>query len=152
MSEQATETNVTTTPADDQPKVMGKEGQPEAAVAASASGEAAKPAAPAEAPVTTDALKQATARFTYRAWHLFLEYEQDLEKIKSAPLRCSLKAKTPEGLTEIEGKLREAMTNNGLSGNQVTRHPRHLEFTAPFLVVQAVIKHPETTEFDAVAL
>lgn len=102
---------------------------------------------PAEPPFTTDVLTSCTSRFTRKAWDIFLAYKSDLELIQKCPIRAKLTAHTEEGAKEIA----EILKNEGHQ-TQLTLRGKEIELTAPFAIIQLVIKRPQTAKFDAIKI
>ena len=121
---------------------MSETATPEAAAEAKEKAEKAEP----KEPLTVDKLKNCTARFTRKAWDLFLARETDLTRIENDLLRAELTIATAEDATTLAQTLKEsgveALTQNG----------NILSFTATFAQIQTVIKHPATQQLDAIAL
>jgi hypothetical protein len=105
-------------------------------------------APPAPPPFNVDILTSCTARYSRRAWDLFLTYraEKSLDKMQHLPIRAMLKALSSKGLEELVTILKAA----GVS--PISIEGPKAEFTATFAQIQTVIKHPQTLEFDAIKI
>jgi hypothetical protein len=106
---------------------------------------AAEPAAPVEKPFCPDVLISCTARFTRKAWDIFLKLQkEDINLLTTVPLRAVLTARSSEGASEIHQVLmkEKGVTEIKLSGKTITT-------VATFADIQQVIKHPQTHMLDA---
>ncbi len=106
---------------------------------------AAKPAPP-EPVFNTDELQSSTARYTYKAWHLYNNNRKDMTFIRQTPLRATLEARTPAGAEELQKLLTEAGVQS------ISRSDKLLSLTGTFEMIQTVIRHPQTFMLDAVKL
>lgn len=104
------------------------------------------PEAPKEPPFTVDVLTSCTTRYTRKAWNLFLSYRADLEKIRTAPIRATLEARTLNGAEALHRQLLEAGVK------EISRKDKVVSLTTTFEIIQLVIKNPETAHFDAIAI
>jgi hypothetical protein len=100
--------------------------------------------APAEKPFNADNLMQSTARYTQRAWYLFLKHYQDLDWLQTAKVRISLTARSAEGAQELKKLLSEQASVDGIQVKD-----KVLTFVGSFAAVQTVIKHAQFYKFDA---
>ncbi len=107
----------------------------------------AKAEAPAEEkPFTTDVLQSCTSRFTRKAWNIYLNYQKDLNKIRTVPVRATLEVRSPEVAEELHKTLQE----QGVQ--ELSRQGKTLSMTTTFETIQTVIKHPETKMLDVAEL
>lgn len=103
--------------------------------------------APAEKPFTIDLLQSCTARMTHQCWRTYLSLKDDLNAIKTVPLRASLIARSEKGLAEIIAMLEDVDVTA-----KTLRDKHAVDFTATFAQIQTVIKHPQTHTVDAVRI
>ena len=106
---------------------------------------AEKPAEPAEKPFSTDVLQSCTARFTRKAWNIYLYYKKD-GKIRTTPIRATLETRNPEAAEEMHRTLQEGGVK------ELSRKGNTLSMTATFEQIQLVIKHPGSKMLDAAEL
>ncbi|MBX2860356.1 MAG: hypothetical protein KTR14_03920 [Vampirovibrio sp.] len=102
---------------------------------------------PEEKPFNTDVLQSCTARFSRKAWDLYLGMKADHQALQNDAIRCRLTATSPEAVKVIEKALKE---DGGV--NEMTVKGNDIELTTTFAVIQQVIKRPETAGFDAVKI
>lgn len=108
--------------------------------AAPEAAQAAAPEAPEVKPFNPDVLISCTARFTRKSWDLFLKYrKENLELMRTVPLRTRLTARTPQGAQEIQQIL---MKENGVTEIKATG--KVVDAIATFEALQSVIKHPQS--------
>ena len=100
-----------------------------------------------EKPFNTDILESCTARFTRRAWDLYSDYKTDLEKAQNEPVRAQLTAETEKDATQMH----EILVDEG-QVKEITRKENIVLFTAPFSVIQLVIKKPGCKHLDAIRI
>lgn len=122
---------------------MSDESTPEQPAAA-ATAVVEKPAAPAEPPFSVDALTNCTTRFTRKAWNIFLAYKEDLNKIRTQPVRATLEAQTHNGAEELHRLLMEAGVH------EISRKDKVISMTTTFEILQTVVKHAEVAMVDIV--
>ncbi|MDX2083840.1 MAG: hypothetical protein SFZ03_00425 [Candidatus Melainabacteria bacterium] len=101
---------------------------------------------PAETPFNIDRLTSCTARFTRRAWNLFLTYskEKGWAQIQTERVHFSATAHT----VEATQRLREALETLGAS--EFTQKDKVITFYATFALLQEVIKGPDILLVDRV--
>ena len=110
---------------------------------------AEKPAAPEppkEPPFTIDALIQSTTRFTRKAWNIVLSMRNDLNAMKTAPMRFTLEATTAQAAEALQHELVEAGVK------EISRNGQVISMSTTFEVLQKVIKRPEVHMVDAIKL
>ena len=95
-----------------------------------------------EPPFSVDALSQSTARFTHKAWGVFMGYRDDLEAIQFKRLGITLEAYSEAGASELATLL----TENSVGG--VNQFGVNLTFPSTFAKLQTVIKHPAVKLVD----
>lgn len=106
----------------------------------------ATPAAPAEPVFNTDILRSCTTRLTRKAWNLFLEYTEDINKIRTVPIRATLEAAS---LNDAEA-LHRLLLEDGVK--EISRKDKVISMTTTFEVIQKVIKLPASKMLDAVKI
>jgi len=107
---------------------------------------AEKPAAPAEQPFSVDALINCTTRFTRKGWNIFLAYQEDLDKIRTKPIRATVEAHSHNGSEELHRLLVEAGVQ------EISRKDKVISMTTTFENLQKVVKHPEVAVVDVVEI
>lgn len=116
-----------------------------AATAVEAKTVAAAPEAPVEKPFCPDVLISCTARFTRKAWDIFLKLQkQDINLLTTVPLRAKLTARTSEGAAEMHQIL---MKEKGVT--EIKLQGKDILVVATFADIQSVIKHPQSHMLDA---
>ncbi|MBY0402676.1 MAG: hypothetical protein K2X66_02170 [Cyanobacteria bacterium] len=100
---------------------------------------------PPPLPFNADILTSCTARFTRKAWDILLKLQKEnLDLLKTVPLRITLKARSPKGATDIHHHL---MKSSGVTEIQVKGDTIYA--VATFEDIQTVIKNPESLMCDA---
>jgi hypothetical protein len=97
-------------------------------------------------PKNVDALTQSTARFSRKAWDVFLSLKEDLEKITYKRIALQLLARSEAGAITL-GQALEA-----LSVPAVKVHGPHISTISTFAKLQEVIKHPDLLSVDLTLL
>jgi hypothetical protein len=134
MSEATTESQTLSTP----PAAEKTETEKAAAPAAPV-----KPKEPVVPAFSTDVLQTSTARFTRKAWDLYLVYKKDMEKIRTVFIWATITTRSIEGAKQ----LRKTLEEQGQSGFKIKDNTLELQTT--FETIQTFIKHPEIHQVDA---
>ena len=102
--------------------------------------------APVEAPFSSDALTQCTAKFTHKAWHLFTSLRPHVEALQSQRFRMELTARSAEGGTELATLLDAAHVT------AVKQEGPTLRFMATFAQLQTALKHAQAQRVHVEAI
>ncbi len=97
-------------------------------------------------PKNVDALTQSTARFSRKAWDVFLSLKEDLEKITYKRIALQLLARSEAGAVTL-GQALEAISVPAVKVNGV-----NISTITTFAKLQDVIKHPDLLSVDLTLL
>ncbi|MFN8614694.1 MAG: hypothetical protein U0003_02130 [Vampirovibrionales bacterium] len=101
----------------------------------------------AAVPINTDVFTNCTSRCSRRLWDVFLSVRDDLAQFQTKQVRVRLVAASEQAAAEIADVLK---TQGGLT--ELTQLGDALELTSSLATLQLVIKRPDVTSLDGVAI